>query len=204
MKDNDDLAAAPLFPGFVTSVSKKTRRYKRVQEPIWTHHKARFIQQYLKFFVQITKHGAYIDGFAGPQYHDQLDSWAAALVLSSDPKWLRHIFLCELTTRGFRALAKLVASQPERDKNGKKIYRHIKIMNGDFNVLIDSILQSGEITQKEATFCLLDQRTFECHWKTVKNWQITRVLRITKSKCFTSLVWDGCIALSRVFGMLRR
>jgi three-Cys-motif partner protein len=107
-------------------------------------------------------------GSLGRQYHDQLDSWAAKLVLNSEPKWLRHIYLCELTKKGFRTLAKLVPSQPERDKNGKKIYRHIHVMHGDFNVLIDSILESGEITQKEATFCLLDQRTFECHWKTVK------------------------------------
>jgi three-Cys-motif partner protein len=168
MIDKDDLDAVPLFPGLVGPVSKKTRRYKRVQAAIWTHHKARFIEQYLKFFVQVTKHGAYIDGFAGPQYHDQLDSWAAKLVLNSEPKWLRHIFLCELTKTSFRTLAKLVPSQPERDKKGKKIYRHIHVMQGDFNVLIDSILESGEITQKEATFCLLDQRTFECHWKTVR------------------------------------
>jgi three-Cys-motif partner protein len=168
MKDNCDLAASPLFPDFPTGVSKKTRRYKRVQEAIWTHHKARFIQQYLKFFVQITKHGAYIDGFAGPQYDDQPDSWAAALVVNSEPKWIRHIFLCELTKKGVRALTKLKNSQPARDKKGRKIYRYIKVLEGDFNIQIDSILQSGEITQKEATFCLLDQRTFECHWETLK------------------------------------
>src|SRR5438046_2037276 len=66
------------------------------------------VQAYLEFFVQITKHGAYIDGFAGPQYFDKPDTWAAALVLESKPKWLRHFFLCELTKCGVTALKKLV------------------------------------------------------------------------------------------------
>ncbi len=34
--------------------------------PVWTHNKARFIMRYLRYFVFITKHGTYIDGFAGP------------------------------------------------------------------------------------------------------------------------------------------
>src|ERR1700736_2349910 len=113
MKDNDDLVAVPLFPDFVEGVSKKTRRYKRIQEAIWTHHKARFIEQYLKFFVQVTKHGAYIDGFAGPQNEGQPDAWSAELVLKSEPKWLRHFFLCETNRKSLRALRKLKDSQPE-------------------------------------------------------------------------------------------
>jgi len=58
---------APLFPGMEPEVHKKIRKYKRYDQAIWTENKAHFIQQYLKYFVQITKHGAYIDGFAGPQ-----------------------------------------------------------------------------------------------------------------------------------------
>jgi three-Cys-motif partner protein len=30
------------------------------------------------------------------------------------------------------------------------------------------LLSSGEIPPREATFCLLDQRTFECHWTTLE------------------------------------
>lgn len=78
--------ACPLFPGMQPQEPAKVRRYNRIQQPIWTEHKARFIEQYLKLFVQITKHGAYIDGFAGPQYLDKPDAWAAALVLKSEPK----------------------------------------------------------------------------------------------------------------------
>ena len=168
-KSTSSLASEPLFPDLPASVQKKVRRYKRVREPIWTEHKARFIQQYLRFFVQITKHGTYIDGFAGPQYLDKLDAWAAALVLESEPKWLRHFFLCELTNRKVAALKKLKKSQPQaRDKMGRKLLRTIEILEGDFNIKVEKILKPKKIAQNEATFCLLDQRTFECHWATVK------------------------------------
>lgn len=159
----------PLFPDLPLSGNRKSRRYKRVQQPIWTENKAKFIQQYLKFFVQVTKHGAYIDGFAGPQYFDELDAWAASLVLRSEPKWLRHFFLCEISPKSLRALRTLVANEPTpRDKRGRKIPRNIKIYPGDFNSTVKEVLSSGRITQKEATFCLLDQRTFECHWETLR------------------------------------
>ena len=159
----------PLFPDLVVAPQKKQRRYKRVQDAIWTENKAKFIQQYLRIFVQITKHGAYIDGFAGPQYYDQLDSWAAALVLGSEPKWLRHFFLCELKPKGVAALQKLQQEQSGlRDRKGHKIHRNIEVWAGDFNQNVEKILGGGKITQKEATFCLLDQRTFECHWSTVQ------------------------------------
>lgn len=160
--------ALPLFPDMPQNTPGKVKRYKRIAQPIWTNHKARFIQQYLRFFVQITKHGAYIDGFAGPQYFDKLDSWTAALVLESEPKWLRRFFLCELNQPSVQALEKLVAEQPvPRSKSGRKLPRSVEVVPGDFNETVNTILSSGKITQKEATFCLLDQRTFECHWDTL-------------------------------------
>lgn len=156
-----------LFPD-LPQAGKKVRRYKRISQPIWTEHKARFIQQYLKYFVQITKHGVYIDGFAGPQNLDELDAWTASLVLASEPKWLRRFFLCELEESSLTALKKMVADQPiPMSKTGRKLPRTVEVVPGDFNLTIDNILSSGAITQKEATFCLLDQRTFECHWQTI-------------------------------------
>ncbi|MFZ0980938.1 MAG: three-Cys-motif partner protein TcmP, partial [Candidatus Acidiferrales bacterium] len=164
-----DLATTPLFPGLDLGPGGKIRKYKRIERPIWTENKAQFIRQYLAYFVQITKHGAYIDGFAGPQSYEHLDAWSVALVLRSEPKWLRHFFLCEITRRGVKALRELAAGEKDaRDKKGRKISRNIEIFYGDFNVKVDEILASGKITQKEATFCLLDQRTFECHWSTLQ------------------------------------
>jgi len=160
---------APLFPELEVAAFAKVRRYKRIEHPIWTEHRARFIRQYLSYFVQVTKHGAYIDGFAGPQSFEHLDAWSAALVLRSEPKWLRHFFFCEITRKGIQALEELVASEKNaRDKKGKKLSRNIQVFRGDFNLKVSQILASGKISQKEATFCLLDQRTFECHWATVK------------------------------------
>lgn len=159
----------PLFPEMESEVYKKIRKYKRYDQAIWTENKAHFIQQYLKYFVQVTKHGAYIDGFAGPQSRARLDAWSAALVLQSEPKWLRKFFLGEISQPGLRALRKLVDSQSEvRDRRGRKISRFIKIYPGDFNKTVERILGEHRITQKEATFCLLDQRTFECHWATLQ------------------------------------
>jgi three-Cys-motif partner protein len=66
-------------------------------------------------------------------------------------------------------LRRLKKSQPEpRDRKGNKLFRNIEIWSGDFNKNVNEILRRGKITQKEATFCLLDQRMFECHWETVK------------------------------------
>jgi len=53
----------------------------------------------------------------------------------------------------------------------RNIFRYLHtaiVFCGDFNAKVDSILSSRRIGEKEATFCLLDQRTFECHWSTVK------------------------------------
>ena len=69
---------------------------KRPSYPVWTENKARFIERYLYYFVLITKHGTYLDGFAGPQRPEEPRMWAAQLVLDSEPRWLRHFHLCDL------------------------------------------------------------------------------------------------------------
>jgi len=61
--------------------------------PLWTEHKARLIERYLYYFVLVTKHGTYIDGFAGPQEPDHPEMWSAKLVLESQPRWFRHFYL---------------------------------------------------------------------------------------------------------------
>src|SRR6266571_28380 len=63
--------------------------------PVWTHNKAKFIMSYLRYFVLLTKHGTYIDGFAGPQEECETDSWSAKLVLGSEPQWIKHFHLCD-------------------------------------------------------------------------------------------------------------
>ena len=183
-KEPPESLTAPMFPGYESGAPAKPRRYKRIEQPIWTENKAQFIRHYLRFFVQITKHGAYIDGFAGPQSFEHLDAWCAALVLSSEPRWLRRFFLFESSPRGFKALEDLaVAESGARDRRGKKVNRNIELYRGDFNANVDKILCDEKIPQKEATFCLLDQRTFECQWETVKKLAAFNITRPDSREC---------------------
>src|ERR1019366_4404778 len=138
-------------------------RVKPFDHPVWTHNKAHFIMRYLRYFVFITKHGTYIDGCAGPQEERMCDTWAARLVLESEPRWMRHFHLCDEKLSQVNLLKQVKDNQPPCQYN-----RNVEIYHGDFNNKVDEILNGGDITEKEATFCLLDQRTFECRWSTVE------------------------------------
>jgi three-Cys-motif partner protein len=139
----------------------KPMQFKPAERPIWTENKAKLIERYLFYFVMVTKHGAYIDGFAGPQYDGKDDAWAAKLVLESRPAFLRNFWLCEIKKPGIAKLEALKAAQP-RIRG-----RTIRIMPGDFNANVSTLLAQSNIDNKTATFCLLDQRTFECEWQTL-------------------------------------
>jgi|SRR5688572_15434442 len=130
-----------------------------LRDPLWTRNKALLIQEYLRLFILITKHGAYIDGFAAPQRAGHYDKWSAKLVLETEPKWMREFWLCDVSPEGVQQLE--ILAQRHRD-------RRIQVLPGDFNETVRTILASGKITEKKATFALLDQRTFECKWKTVE------------------------------------
>ena len=129
--------------------------------PLWTENKAKLIQEYIKLFTFVTKHGAYIDGFAAPQRRNHSGKCSAKLVLENQPQWVREFWLCDIDPEG---IALLEAIKTEHE--GKN--RRIRVMPGDFNTSIEAILSSGTITEKTATFALLDQRTFECEWSTVQ------------------------------------
>ena len=141
-------------------------KVRPLRHPIWTENKAKLIERYLYYFVLITKHGTYIDGFAGPQETDKPEMWAAKLVLESEPKRLRHFHFCEIAPDQVTALRELLESQPPRKPKEPK--REIQVCPGDFNQTIHQLLGSNSIREKEACFCLLDQRTFECHWSTLE------------------------------------
>jgi three-Cys-motif partner protein len=87
--------------------------------------------------------------------------WAAKLVLESQPKWLRHFYLFDKRKRQVERLEALKAEQP--NVKGRTIH----VFEGDFNSEIVKLLNDKQISQKEATLCLLDQRTFQCHWETL-------------------------------------
>jgi three-Cys-motif partner protein len=130
-----------------------------LKKRIWTAHKAKLIERYLYYFVLITKHGSYIDGFAGPQYPDRPEMWSANLVLQNEPKRLQHFYLVDKNKNRYKQLERLKAEHPDRG---------VATYHGDFNVLVHNLLSDNAIKEKEATFCLIDQRTFQCHWDTVR------------------------------------
>jgi len=137
-----------------------------IEHALWTESKARLIARYLYYFVFVTKHGTYIDAFAGPQRPSRPDMWAAKLVLANEPRWLRHFFLFEQRKKSCELLEALKAEQPAR-KKGDAV-RDITIYPGNSNEEVRKLLALGSISLKDATFCLLDQRTFECEWATVE------------------------------------
>lgn len=134
--------------------------FRSLQHPLWSEEKARLIQEYLRLFTFITKHGNYIDGFAAPQRRDRPELCSARLVLETEPKWIRDFWLCDLDPDGVRILEGL------GEANGSK-QRRVNVVEGNFNETVDHILRSPRITTNTATFALLDQRTFECEWATV-------------------------------------
>jgi three-Cys-motif partner protein len=136
--------------------------FKALERPLWTESKAKLIAAYLRYFVFITKHGAYIDGFTGPQEPKLLEMWAAKLVLENKPPWLRSFYLCELNSARIKQINRLIGEQPEVK------HRTINVYHGDFNQIVDALLLEPGLGPKVASFCLLDQRTFECNWQTVE------------------------------------
>src|SRR5215469_10550120 len=141
-------------------------KLKRPSDPIWTEHKAKLVERYLYYFVLVTRHGIYVDGFAGPQEPNKPDTWAARLVVKSKPMFLTKFFFCESGGKGLQALQKL-KQEADRDSAKETVKREIQVLSGDFNTTVDFILSPSNIPDNRATFALLDQRTFECHWSTV-------------------------------------
>lgn len=156
-----DLEAPPINDGIVEITFRTS---KEDGYPVWTQNKSKLIERYVYYFLMVTKHGTYIDGFAGPQVEEFNDtSWSAKRVLEIEPQWLRRFVLCDKSPEQVGHLRELARA---RTAVGDK--RRIDIHHGDFNTEIDKILTPNSIGDKEATFCLLDQRTFECKWDTVR------------------------------------
>jgi three-Cys-motif partner protein len=157
-----------LFP-LPPSVPKTEPKLSRpIENPVWTGCKAELIARYLKYFVYITKHGTYIDGFAGPQRKNKVNFWSAKLVIESRPRWLRHFRLFELDPESVQMLRDMVGVQPPPDKEKSEPKRSVEVIQGNVNQTLPCFLNASPILSKEATFCLLDQRTFECDWATVQ------------------------------------
>lgn len=147
---------------------KSAEKHFKERNPIWTECKAKLIERYLFYFVQITHSGTYMDAFAGPQESDKHEMWSAKLVIESNPRWLRNFYLFDIDATQVAFLQTMCAGQPPLNKEKREPKRKVKIYHGDFNEKLLEMLAEHPIGEKEATFCLLDQRTFECDWASVK------------------------------------
>lgn len=94
--------------------------------------------------------------------------WTARRVLESEPRWLRRFYLFDSSSTQVAHLQALKHEQRPPDRSKKEARRTIHVRHGDFNSLVGELLQSAPFSQREAVFCLLDQRTFECHWATLE------------------------------------
>ena len=141
-----------------------TLKFPRADNPIWTENKAKLIERYIHFFVYVTKHGTYIDAFAGPQCEGRDDLWAAKLVMEDAPRRIRHFFLFEKNTRKVKVYG---SCETRKDQKNEESRGYIHIFTGDCNIKILEMLKQYPVKDREATFALLDQRTFECNWATV-------------------------------------
>ncbi len=135
--------------------------FKSLRHPLWTANKAKLIQEYIRLFTFVTKHGTYIDGFAAPQERHLPELCSANLVLQARPPWIREFWLCDRDPKGVALLEEIKTAQtlPKR---------RIEVLSGDFNERIHDILGAGTIKPTTATFALLDQRSFQCDWATVR------------------------------------
>lgn len=144
------------------------KEYKLIEYRLWTKNKARFIARYMRSFTYVTRHGTYIDAFAGPQNENSIsDTWAVKLVLENEPAWLRNFHLFDYKENQVEHLEDLKKNHIENHPTLAR-KRKINIFPGDSNVTLPKFLSENPIRDKEATFCLLDQRSTECAWDTVR------------------------------------
>lgn len=185
------MVTQPDLPFEMPRFERNVPHFGRIRTQVWSEQKAKLIARYLQLFVYITHHGTYIDGFSGPQYPDKTDAWTAKRVLETEPRWLRDFFLCEKDPQKLVALNALVAEQPQIR------HRHATVLAGDFNVRVGDILASDRVAERIATFCLLDQHTFECEWRTVEEIAAAKEVDKVEQMYFVPTGWYGRAAAAQ-------
>lgn len=153
------------IPGYNKIATKAAaQKFKQLDGAIWTRRKALLIQTYLRLFVRITFRGTYIDAFAGPQEeHQEATTWAARRVWEFDPgPKLRRIDKFELFEENKQSIEFIRNMLSQTPTNKRTVHVH----RGDSNILLPERLLASPV--KGPAFCLLDQRSDECNWNTVR------------------------------------
>jgi len=109
----------------------------RTKGNVWTEKKAHFIARYLKSFTYVTKHGTYLDAFAGPQEGPIHSNWTAKQVLENEPKWLRRIHLFE-SDKEQVAFLKHLAGEHHQEGDLKKL-RKVAVHEGERSLITNLV-----------------------------------------------------------------
>ena len=146
-------------PGPARPRAQARNRPPNIAAPLWTAYKSRLIDEYIHHFLMISKHGVYLDLFAGPQHETDLENWSVRRVLQrrTEGPAIRHYAVCDIDP-----------AKTQRLRDVGKTHPSFRVYDGDANERVHQMLKDARITSKTACFCLLDQRTAECHWATVE------------------------------------
>lgn len=148
-------------PGGPARPKAPTGLARDIAAPLWTAYKSRLIAEYIHQFLIVTKHGVYLDLFAGPQHDTDHENWSVRRVLERRTEGgpaIRHYAVCDKDPAKTQRLLEL----------GKTAKSSFRVYEGDANEHVHQMLADAPITPTTACFCLLDQRTIECHWATVE------------------------------------
>ena len=139
--------AEELFQG-----TKGQPRLRSNRTNVSTTQKPKMVKEYLRLFVKVTRHGTYIDGFAGPQTEqDDTEHWSALQVLESqklakdtpvngkNQPHVRNFYLFEKSSRQFARIESL------RARFNEPLSFNVHARQGDCNELVPQLLESGAI-----------------------------------------------------------
>jgi len=87
-------------------------------------------------------------------------------VTENEPAWLRNFYLFEKDKSKIKTLETLRENYLLRHADREK--RVVEVVEGDCNLTLPAFLKAYPIREKEASFCLFDQRSTECDWATVQ------------------------------------
>ena len=124
-----------------------------IEAPLWTIDKSRLIDEYIHHFLLVTKHGVYLDLFAGPQHATDAENWSVRRVLErrteGNPS-IRHYAVCDIKRK-----------QADRLRNLGRNHPSFRVYEGDANERVHEMLEGAPITGLDDTGAIYAQVTQE-------------------------------------------